>query len=1270
MSQKTQTATSFPSFSRFGLGIALRPPSRTDEEWYIPYEVPKTMLRTPSRDSWGELDDPEMIIGHTNHRDRYSTTGPNTGDTRRYEYGGWTSARTNASPNGGDADFARDRQPRRGMPVLSTLSMLSSIPASPISPISPVTITPNRRSGYGSTLPTTAPSTVVGSTMAVGGGGGIGECPTPTVRTNHRQQGARPPSNAPWTHFSQFLPFNSSPRRTVIIPPPDSGDPFSQKIHPYARQSEVRPIPESQVQVHAHIVKPRPQAGLAVLDPSSIQRDLAPTDEDYYDSYYSTLLATPNAPEQRPRSPKRGRRRRGSSVTQTVINGNAPQGVQDRPVSEQPQNKTSASSKPHPYAYVFPSAALGVEPHPPPTQVATSTQSASKTRGTLAVSEEGAYPTHLAHTRAGGPLTALKSSISVPNLRAHSERPPAPVNRDEGTGASRWLSAETWCDALIFPRPRFKVEHAREDGPARSAGSPEKRRRQSTSVEGSAAGTGTLTSLTSRQLDQISAGCAPAAAAGSSPKQMRRRNVTLPGSLGKRPSTAPGTSREGASQEDAGGAAGRESSTFAKDDMALPSPTPSLDRYVLPKDHLLIGGFFDRLFFCRVLEEGATLEVERQAWQRQAAQSFQNKRSRSLSRTRSKSFTHGRTRSQRRGGTDKASGSNTDATGSVQIRSDPTHIRPRRGNSRGKPNSARGGTVPPPPSTANSHSRASHHARTSSKSSSGKSHSRASSWSKSALKLAKASPFGVLCGVGGGAGAPPSPPSEGAGALERAIKSHGTKRVRLGQPLEMEERWRDGQQSTSPRRTTPETLEARNTASPSPSSENVGVALSTSEADLPSIRMPDHPYSTAYSPCVSPVAESDRRPSVKVDYAGPHPVETPVLSHRPSLNDVSTRHRLPPHAMLHPYAQGADPPPASTSASSEAVIRTRPRSDSLVPPAEKLWVPGPSGEVHEVLAEEIQYSPYIPEALSPVEGHYPIPHAYILPDKNRETKLQADDVLDSAFGVTRREEETHEADVKQPEAPREVDLAIESNLPEVHRREELLTPVSPTSNHSPQAARRKPVNYNRSTRPTFSDTATTSSLDVLHPMRARAEIRSEIRDEDSSGSSPLVASPQSARPLYSADDLDRFRDLFYRPGQPASDGGPSSRARASNNEDIPWDVGSSRSASGLTTLARQLSEELEGLAAQSELPEEPALKPPSPFRGRPSTTTSTELRFILREISTTRPESPPGVMLSLSLQDGPGRSTNNVPSDVESSRASSVLEPAHDGEDTVGEFVY
>lgn len=63
-----------------------------------------------------------------------------------------------------------------------------------------------------------------------------------------------------------------------------------------------------------------------------------------------------------------------------------------------------------------------------------------------------AFPRRLGEKPSKSSLTSpreLKNSTSTPNLRLRSSKPKF---------KDRWLSAETWCDAILFPRPRFKLQ--------------------------------------------------------------------------------------------------------------------------------------------------------------------------------------------------------------------------------------------------------------------------------------------------------------------------------------------------------------------------------------------------------------------------------------------------------------------------------------------------------------------------------------------------------------------------------------------------------------------------------------------------------------------------------------------------------------------------------------------------------------------------------------------------------------------------------------------
>jgi hypothetical protein len=196
-------------------------------------------------------------------------------------------------------------------------------------------------------------------------------------------------------------------------------------------------------------------------------------DEEYYNSYYSTLL--------NPRTPNNkldAERARVSPSTPTSAGSSISHGGG---VSR--QNSTSTSSG-HPYAYAFPqkltpipsandvpnSAPLVPTPYIPnnaPKLTFTTTQVHGPSS---ADPGRTAFSPRLGVSNSG----KLKSSISTPNLRdtsmvaSHDDTAAMNNNNSSNTqavptfvfpkGKDRWLSAETWCDALLFPRPRLKLK--------------------------------------------------------------------------------------------------------------------------------------------------------------------------------------------------------------------------------------------------------------------------------------------------------------------------------------------------------------------------------------------------------------------------------------------------------------------------------------------------------------------------------------------------------------------------------------------------------------------------------------------------------------------------------------------------------------------------------------------------------------------------------------------------------------------------------------------
>lgn len=283
-----------------------------------------------------------------------------------------------------------------------------------------------------------------------------------------------------------------------------------------------------------------------------------------------------------------------------------------------------------------------------------------------------------------------------------------------------------------------------------------------------------------------------------------------------------------------------------------------------------------------------------------ATHSFQNKRARNISRARSKSLTQ---KGKRK---DDPPPSNIDFLAARACIGDQAFL-PIHDEQTG--------------SHGTSRTRSNSLAHTPSKSSHTRSHSHTDSWGQSARKIVKT------------AGCMPSESTtssdeNGAVSLETALKKDTTRIIRLSDPARIR----------SPTRTTPVL-----SISPTPSSisdSKIGVAFSTppshfhdDDLDRDFIRLPSHPYAQGGMYTIRPSRFSKELPEPPI-YPPPH-IPLPVPNDIPI--DVSSRHRLPPHAfvpqVVHPYAQGN----LRDSYISESRVHPQIRTDSTVPPSAKMW---------------------------------------------------------------------------------------------------------------------------------------------------------------------------------------------------------------------------------------------------------------------------------------------------------------------------------------------
>ncbi|KAJ7180298.1 hypothetical protein C8R43DRAFT_396420 [Mycena crocata] len=863
----------------------------------------------------------------------------------------------------------------------------------------------------------------------------------------------------------------------------------------------------------------------------------------------------------------------------------------------------TATPPPHPYAYNFPQRDI-----PEPPQTAPLVMSPKLKFSTSHPPQRIAFPPQEA-TAIPPHVHSLKSYASTPNLRDSSRspnrlrKPPAPKGKD------RWLSAETWCDAIMFPRPRLKAEDAQlllrgASGRIVSPpGSPVFGGFNAPQDPARPEGVASRVLAHSRSMVSLNAEAGPSKLPKETPPPfVPPPPILLPTQTEKPP----------------------RPKSFAWDDLALPSPVPSL---------------------ARVLEEGQILEHQRKKWQMQAAGSFQNNRARSLSRSRAKSLTH-------RNG--KTGQSNMDflAARSLLGNQDVVPVLPARFHNRTNSQSGTNTNGTTTFNTRTSHSHSNSLSKTVSKSS--HAHSRQDSWSRSAFKKAA-----QLCYVDGVL----SPADEKSNGLENALRGGGTKVIRLADPAMIPVDLGGPLNVLSP----------RPGVSPTPSAvsdAHMGIALSTpplndnsSSSGHESIHLPSHPYaqngvSYPYHTATSTVVKG-------ADYAGPHPATTVV---NPDPQDFSTRHRLPPQASLphHPYAS-----PSSRRDSYQIV----PHADSKVPGPSKMWAQVSPGVVREILPGEILYSPFMSErSTTPEEEREP--DAYVRKRKSTVTILDTVGLGETlAYAVEEEQSRDSGLGTSEEQAPNAAEWGDDGQ-------------AAAFEGHHPYRIHRKPVQYDIS-RPPFTPHKSGVSSNTNHTVGSSPvdptvshvhRLTPPTPPLPTNGSSPAMESatsspPRSPPPIGSVDDLDDFRDLFYKPNLTDEVLNNLSRPSSTRQASITWDLASTtrtqrtRTGSGLTSLARQLSQEFEELRAIRHRTTSESMESESSISRFSRFPTENDIQFIFTESEMARsisedPIRPPLPEATLSAF----QPSSHLPEDVESSRTSSPMNGQLDDDEEHASF--
>ncbi|RDB26946.1 hypothetical protein Hypma_005028 [Hypsizygus marmoreus] len=1222
MTTKSQNPVSFSRLSRLGLGLGLKPSNpaphrghgsekeQNEDEWYIPYSGPYEPPREPfrrqkERDSWGdpiygEDDEDDTVLTSIELNKRYGA-GYNS------HFDGQFDGVTGRNVEEEEENVSRARQRQRTQSGVSGRTVSSG------------TVDPTRTS-----MATQRRSTVsssmrppVSSYINLDAAGGVGESPIPLI--HHRGSSKEHHRTSIAGLFSlggQGRNKHVSERGTSGLfarKNSRSGRPLSgiaagvgHTSVSHRRSSSSGSTPRIPRKANTHPYSGLQNGGAATND-----------EEDYYNSYY--FSAAPPTP------------RLDTSITQPLQQHHSPSSSRAR------IEKTTSSPEPisptaHPYAYAFPTSRANVGPQSAPLPLTHQSSTSSHhghTHNVLEVAPRLTFtepPQHQAHKPADAshshfhlshPLfrgvKQLKNSVSTPDLRLgtglHSTmsspssgsrritaKPPLPPRL---RGKDRWLSAETWCDALLFPRPRLRIKQdGKYTGSGRIVSPPGSPVHRGFVQEDPAkAGQGMASRVLAHSRSLVDLGGKSSQSSVHGDGAIASRTVgTVPPVQTQDASAIPVIRTERPPRP----------KSFALDDLALPTPVPSL---------------------AQVLEDGQLLESQRKEWQAQATHSFQNKRTRTISRARSKSLTHkGRK-------PDEPPPSNIDFLAAraclgnqllTPIIAAPDHT-VTLGNSSSSD-----------PSSRASHSHSNSLVKTLSKSS--KAHSRTDSWSRSALRIAKTATCG-LTGSDASFGTSSADNSTTSGGLEHALKRDGTRVIRLADPAQIPIDKGLSVEGTSssptPSGTGTTTSDAR-----------VGIALTTpppmeTSVDVDAMRLPAHPYAQgglySYSTFVPAPSspEKKRESSSPTGHSSPHQHNISSEYGRAKNANVDappSLYKRPPPVANHPYAQH---PPTRDSYISEERIIPHPREDSDVPPPAKMWAPWSPGVVREILPGDIQYSPFMSE-----KGD----------DSARNSRIINDMV---GVGETL-------AYAVRPRASRDSGLGTSENHVVLDSSQQMAGTSSKRSYRQPVQydATRPPYLSQASQKPSEPHSARTfASSPLLHsdtplPDLPRNDFSQsvEILNVRTTSTSPESPSPPlSPHPIGNPDDLENFYDLFYKPKPPATHQFMEPSSVASSSTSL---IGTHnrRGGSGLTSLARQLSEEFEHIALErdgSQYTRSSITDPLGSIARRPTDST---LEFVFEEAS------PPNDSTISAFQP----SSAKIPEDVESSRASSPLEPDED----------
>lgn len=428
MATKTQHPPSTIPRVRLGFGKHSRsrpsqpepPEYENDEDWYIPYNGPYEL--PPSSPPLKTFDGSGRLLA--------SVLG-NVGSGKSSDMGReWPDGRMESGQN------MMSAFPGSGAHSTHPYRMIAATDTAGVTPPPTTTSFPGR-SPISQTLrarPTIATSSTAFANIDTTGG--VGESPTPVQRTSPLH--TSPPASSR-LNFANFLSFGGSIRKSRSDSAPSSRhssrkqrsrnhsltlDPL-QSNHATATATTI-PAERRPPRSHSHVSLsqamergPRQRSHTLIGTSTAAAQTTSPSHDSYAASFYSRESPLSSHPY-------------AHTFTAPRIESPRRAPIVISPLTPRSLDKGKGVDRSHQY------------PQPPVRDTQSNT---------------GQVPAHLRPAS----RTSLFKTISAPNLRNFS-RDFSIGKHFPSRGKYRWLSPETWCDALLFPRPRF-LEYIDDDPP-------------------------------------------------------------------------------------------------------------------------------------------------------------------------------------------------------------------------------------------------------------------------------------------------------------------------------------------------------------------------------------------------------------------------------------------------------------------------------------------------------------------------------------------------------------------------------------------------------------------------------------------------------------------------------------------------------------------------------------------------------------------------------------------------------------------------------------